>query len=371
MEAGVDSGCQFQRLTPAGTGAITVLELTGGSAWATVRALCRRPNDKPLPPHPAKPGHWFANLGHGAGDEVVVVLTDVPPQDRVEIHGHGGEQVARYLMAELQRHGAVPAESATSEYGPFDANSREYLLAHAPTQRVANILLDQYSGAFDRACRDILEREQWPLLEELHVHLRLAEHLIEPWRIVIAGAPNAGKSTLINALLGFERCITAPTAGTTRDLIRSRGAIDGWPVELVDTAGLRTGESEIEQAGIDLARSEMRSADLVLWLADSTDPHAALPPPEVRGILLATKCDEPPAWHSAEAVRISAKTGERIGDLLAMISRELIPAPPQRGRPVPATPDQMRGVRAAMRAYRSGDLAAARRELAASVRLVE
>ena len=74
-----------------------------------------------------------------------------------------------------------------------------------------------------------------------------------PWRVVVFGAPNVGKSSLINALAGYERAIVSPTPGTTRDVVTVTTAIDGWPVQLSDTAGFRETQDELESAGIELA----------------------------------------------------------------------------------------------------------------------
>ena len=98
--------------------------------------------------------------------------------------------------------------------------------------------------------------------------------LTEPWIVVLCGQPNVGKSSLINALSGFERAIVHPTAGTTRDLVSQHTAIDGWPVELIDSAGIRDAGNAIEQAGIEKARQVIDSADLVIHVIDATEKDA-------------------------------------------------------------------------------------------------
>src|SRR5205823_6640829 len=83
---------------------------------------------------------------------------------------------------------------------------------------------------------------------------------------------NVGKSSLINALAGYQRSIVAPTPGTTRDVVRVPVALDGWPVELLDTAGLRGDAPALEAAGIEQAREQAASADLCVWVLDATVP---------------------------------------------------------------------------------------------------
>ena len=100
--------------------------------------------------------------------------------------------------------------------------------------------------------------------------------LTEGITVVMAGAPNAGKSTLLNALAGFDAAIVTPVPGTTRDVLRERVLVDGVPVLLLDTAGLREGGDDIENEGMRRARAAMAQADRILFLIDSsTDPQGA------------------------------------------------------------------------------------------------
>ena len=92
---------------------------------------------------------------------------------------------------------------------------------------------------------------------------------------MVAGRPNVGKSSLINALLGYPRSIVHPTAGTTRDVVTAATAIDGWPVLLADTAGLGVGGDAVERAGIALAHQQMAQADLIVLLFDLSVPWTA------------------------------------------------------------------------------------------------
>ena len=151
-----------------------------------------------------------------------------------------------------------------------------------------------------------------------------ARMLKEGFRVVLAGPPNSGKSTLFNALVEDEAAITAPTAGTTRDVLQRSCAIAGIPFTFVDTAGLRDGsEDAIEIIGIERARSALDLADLVLWLGNENEgPHGAW---EVE-----TKTDLAGATSKAAPdIRISAKTGEGLEELRGRLitrARQSLPA---------------------------------------------
>src|SRR5207248_2181626 len=150
-------------------------------------------------------------------------------------------------------------------------------LADAATVRTAAVVLDQASGTLRRALQGLFahleaaEYEQYAArLSELRRWQRLGEHLTTPWRVVLAGAANVGKSSLLNALAGYQRSIVAPTPGTTRDVVTATLAIDGWPVEVCDTAGLRSAGEVLEGQGIEQARDAAATADLCLWLLDAS-----------------------------------------------------------------------------------------------------
>ena len=212
------------------------------------------------------------------------------------------------------------------------------LLAHAPTTRTAAILLDQVNGAWQRVMP-----EQAPRLAEL---IPLGQHLVEPWKVVIASAPNVGKSSLMNALAGFTRSIVTDTPGTTRDVVRTRIAIDGWPIELVDTAGIRAAESDVEQQGIERARQALADADLRFWLLDGS--AVPIHPADASGWhFLINKSDLPPAWDWAsipKATPLSAKTGIGVPALCEWISATLVPRPAVVGEAGPCLPEQVNWV---------------------------
>jgi tRNA modification GTPase len=147
---------------------------------------------------------------------------------------------------------------------------------------------------------------------------RGGERLREGFTVVIAGRPNAGKSTLLNALARRDVAIVSPFAGTTRDLIEVHLDLEGLPVIVVDTAGLRESDDPIEREGVSRARARAQAADLVLWLIPPEG--AGEPPPQgVETLKIATKADlgVPPADSD---FLVSAATGQGIPDLLTRIA---------------------------------------------------
>jgi tRNA modification GTPase len=149
-----------------------------------------------------------------------------------------------------------------------------------------------------------------------------AERLRDGVRIVVAGPPNAGKSSLLNWLAGRDVAITSAVAGTTRDVIEAPTAIAGAPFLLVDTAGLRESADEVEAAGVERARRNLAAADLILWLG----PPGDCPNPD-RSIRVQSKIDILPIDSAAEA-HVSAETGEgmeRLVDVIMSRARALLP----------------------------------------------
>jgi tRNA modification GTPase len=151
------------------------------------------------------------------------------------------------------------------------------------------------------------------------------ERLREGALVVLAGRPNAGKSSLFNALLGSERALVTEIAGTTRDAIEAHTSFLGWPVRLVDTAGLRDTDDRIERMGVETSRRWLDSADLVLLCLDADDgPERPVLPAE-RTLTLHTKADLGLPIR-AEALAVSAVTGEGLGALRRGVAERLFGA---------------------------------------------
>ncbi|NQT16257.1 MAG: 50S ribosome-binding GTPase, partial [Planctomycetes bacterium] len=245
-------------------------------------------------------------------------------------------------------------------------------VADARTERTAAVLLDQHHGALRRALegiqRELRAGPTAAALRELHTLLARADvgrHLVRPWRVILAGLPNVGKSSLINALVGHERAIVHPTAGTTRDVVSAATAINGWPVELADTAGLRESEHRLERAAVELARQESASADLALLVFDSSRPWSEADQTLVEGrpdgLVIHNKCDLPACSdrRRPNGLSTSALAGRGIENLLQAIVDRLVPDPPSPGAAVPFTADQIERIEAAAGASEHNDVPAA------------
>jgi tRNA modification GTPase len=363
-------------LTPPGAAAIATLAMRGPRALAVVRELCRPGSE------PQRGDIILSSVGQDLADKVVVTLKRDGLVPWVEIHCHGGPQVIHLLTDALQSYGVRPCTwqelERMSRAGVIQAAAGA-ALAEALTARTAAILLDQYRGAFGRAVEAIqaaLARDDGTnagrMLAEIARYTEVGRHLTVPWRMVVAGAPNVGKSSLVNALAGFPRCVVATSPGTTRDVVTALIAVEGWPVELADTAGLREAAGELEEQGIGRARQAAATADLCLWLLDaSTAPiypsRGAVTQPAggPRDMLWAVnKIDLPWSWdlqQAAGSVHISARTGAGLTELCQAAGRALVPSAPPPGAPVPFTPYLCDQVEEAHRHCLSGRVEDARR----------
>lgn len=256
----------------------------------------------------------------------------------LELHGHGGPMVMEAVIAyvlELGARRAQPGEftqraflndkldltQAESIADLIDADSRAAAQAamrslqgefsamvHGLTEAVVD-LRTYVEAAIDFPEEEIdflADRELTDRMQTVRDHFggveqsaRQGRLLRDGMTVVIAGRPNAGKSSLLNRLAGYDAAIVTPIPGTTRDVLRERIAIDGMPLHVLDTAGLRKSRDEVEEEGIRRAEAEMKHADRVLFVIDAaTDPmgtsyheeHSRLPG-EVPVTLIFNKCD--------------------------------------------------------------------------------
>ena len=330
---------QYLELTPRGRGAISVVGVRGDDARKCLDRLFSPASSKSflsLSDDSIVYGTW-----NSTGEDLLVVQTAA---DSFEVQCHGSLAAVASVKADLQSGGAAESADSSAWLPAGNEYQAEIVVAMqaCTTQRTASHLLRQYhlwatANLQDRA-----------VVEQALSFATFGEKLTSPWRIVLCGRPNVGKSSLINALSGFQRAIVHDTAGTTRDLVSQQTAIDGWPVELIDSAGIRDAENQIEKAGVAKAVEIIKQADLVLHLVDAA---ADCPfEPEVSqhraGIIVINKvdlCQSPKVPNvSCPVIEVSAKTGRGIEELFDLISKVLVPAEPKPDQIVPVTKNLQR-----------------------------
>jgi tRNA modification GTPase len=343
-------------LTPRGRGAVATVAVGGHGGLSCVAARFAAARGRPLDELPVGRiyfGRWRAS--DGAGEELVVSRRS----GWVELHCHGGIAASDAIVQDLVQDGCREVSWAEFVWrtapDPLTAEAC-VALAHARTDRTAAILMDQWRGALRDAWRQMesaIEAQQRTLaiacLQRLLSRSRVGTHLIEPYRVVLCGPPNVGKSTLINALLGYHRSIVFDQPGTTRDVLTAYTALEGWPVELSDTAGLRDEARGIEAEGIDRSRRQIERADLVIYVADSAEPcppTAVSHAPDTRRLLVQNKVDLGTAQLDGADILTSAVTGAGIAELAQAIAQRLVPQPPLPGQAVPFTVRQIDALQA-------------------------
>jgi tRNA modification GTPase len=289
--------------------AIAMVRVSGSQAGPVVNALAGK-----VPPARAATRALLRDASGQPIDDAVVLWFPGPAsatgEDIAEFHVHGGRAVLAALFAALagfdQVRAAEPGEFTRRafENGKLDLTEAEGLddLIHADTDRQRRQALRQLKGLLGDRARDwrarIIEASALieagidfsdegdvpaeliapaiakvkALLAEIQEVLAAqgqSERLRDGLVVAIAGPPNVGKSTLINQLARREVAIVSPHAGTTRDVIEVQLDLDGYPVTVIDTAGIRETDDPVEQEGVRRARARAAEADLVLWLADS------------------------------------------------------------------------------------------------------
>ncbi len=333
-------------ITPIGQGGIGVVQVSGPSAQGIADRVFRSPRGKRLVDALANTLHY----GHVVGpdgqiiDEVIVRVADAHAswlgEPTVEINCHGGVAAVRAILDAVVESGArrVPWTDVglrAFRGGRIDAVQLEawWRLPAAATSLAADMLLAQWRGALSQAAQEA--RAGGGPIDALVQTARVGIALCEPAKVVIAGRPNVGKSTLFNALVAQERALVHDQPGTTRDYVSAWVELRGVPIVLIDTAGVRRPADAIEASGIELARSQMANADLVLLLADTAPPtapeaRAALGLPEDRPLLVVrTKADLGPGAAGAPpgSVSVSGTTGEGLQTLGDRILEALVGAP--------------------------------------------
>ncbi len=360
--------------TPLGSGGIGIIRISGKEAAGIAGALFRPSRQRDLQGPLSHRLYLGRILDPETGrdlDEVMMVCMQAPRsytrEDVVEIHSHSGPAALRAILDLVLGQGARladPGEFTLRAFlnGRIDLTQAEAVIdiVNARTRSFLEIAAAQLHGGLSKTvetCREALLDLQAELEaaidfpEEPETALRaeaaagklekqvLAELiplvkqygagriLREGLRVVVAGLPNAGKSSLMNRLLQRERAIVSPFPGTTRDFLEEPLNLGGLAAMIVDTAGLQETEDPVERIGVEKTREKIREADLLLFLVDAARPMAevlpesGLPDPGKPTILVLNKMDLrdpdwdpeiPKAWQGLPRVRISALQGHGI-----------------------------------------------------------
>lgn len=345
--------------TPPGVGGVGIVRVSGPRAGVIAERLAGA-----LPAPRLATFSRFRDEAGGVVDEGLILYFQAPHsftgEDVVEFQGHGGPVVLDLLLQRVLGLGARPARPGEfSERaflnGKIDLAQAEAIadLVEASSTAAARSAVRSLEGEFSRRIDDLVNalirlrmyieaaidfpEEDIDFLGEkkvsndllsieaqlrkIRASARLGVVLREGMRLVIAGRPNVGKSSLLNALAQRESAIVTEVPGTTRDVLREQIQIDGMPLHVVDTAGLRDTLDVVEREGIKRAEAEIAGADLVLWVYDSREGSAAADvlnarlPEEVPLALVANKSDLSGVapgvrrQENRDLIVISARTG--------------------------------------------------------------
>jgi tRNA modification GTPase len=357
-------------LTPRGRGAVATVRVVGDCRLLDTvdPPPFRAANGKPLSEQPIN-RIVFGEWGTDVCEQVVLCRTG---EQTIEIHCHGGEAAARTILSSLESVGcriATWKRLAEETNGKFEVECLE-ALARAATSRTAEFLLEQHRGVL-RPEIEAIHQFLCPVpvkrgvpsgfsltpdsrraaLSRLDGLLRWGSfglHLSCPWTVVLGGRSNVGKSSLVNALLGYSRSIVFDQPGTTRDVVTAETALQGWPIRFSDTAGIRQHADDLERAGIERAHRTLAEADCRILLFDtSRPPHVddwQLMVEWPDAIRIAHKFDLPNVWGDAtpaDAVCVSSVTREGVDVLAEVLIAKLVPEVPEPGTPIPITHRQI------------------------------
>lgn len=362
------------RATPAGRGGVAIVRVSGPAA----RTIAAQLAGGPPPPRRAvlRP---FGSAGCEPLDTGLLLYFPAPHsytgEDVVEFQLHGSPLLTRMLVDAIVACGARPARAGEFTERAWlndrlDLAQAEAVadLIDASTEAAARAARRSLAGAFSAAVLELDEQvaalrtwveaaldfpdEDIDVLDDAGLAARIAtldaafDHLERTVRhgrllrdgvqVVIAGRPNAGKSSLLNALAGHDAAIVTDVPGTTRDLVRAELDFDGLPVHVIDTAGLHEAADAIEREGMRRTRAELGHADLILLVIDTTNPAGddaalrAAMPAGVPVILVLNKIDASgqPAGHREaaggdEAVGVCALTGAGLDALRARVGERV------------------------------------------------
>ena len=356
--------------TPRGEGGIAIVRVSGEEAERVLKGAFRPAGHKKAfeyESHRLYFGHVIDDEG-GVIDEAMAVLMRAPRsytrEDVAEIHCHGGNSAAERVLRRALELGAVPAAPGeftrrAFENGRIDLSRAEAVMGviSAGSEAALRASVRELEGGVSRfigECRqeltDLLSlieasngfpdeidepaaahkvaREARKIARRLLARAdeKAARVVREGVSVVLAGRPNVGKSSLMNALTGTERAIVTEIPGTTRDVLTENVTLDGIRVSLSDTAGQRDAADRVEMIGVERARAAQKNADIVLIVIDGSEPltdedRRLLDGRDERAIVVLNKDDAATKEETdiSPDIRVSARTGEGIAALAEMI----------------------------------------------------
>ncbi|NND83054.1 MAG: tRNA uridine-5-carboxymethylaminomethyl(34) synthesis GTPase MnmE [Gammaproteobacteria bacterium] len=344
--------------TPPGKGGVGVIRISGALAADIGQQVCGRPIA------PRKIINTNFTDANGVVIDSGLCLRFVAPasftgEDVVELQGHGGPVIQDLLMQRVLELGARQARAGEFSERAFINDKIDLAQAEAiadlidsSTAQAARGAMRSLQGEFSAHVRALLKElialrmyveaaidfpeEEIDFLAEQKVQdqvqrltTKLSDTIAQAgqgailrngFNLVLAGKPNAGKSSLLNALAGEDAAIVTDIPGTTRDTVRVTIELDGLPVHIVDTAGLRDSDDTVEKIGVERARSAIAAADHVLELVDLSDPdQSALPEFDVPTTRVYNKLDLAAERVPEGVIAISATRGDGMQELTAMI----------------------------------------------------
>ena len=348
--------CYLETLTGHGRAAIAVVRLSGNSCEMLLERCFVPASVLPYRIGQIRYGHW-----DGPDGESVVVTPVASPIEAeslieaestksmpmaFEIHCHGGNAATAAIAHSLQVAASslgLSLEPAPLKHG--DAAIASRVAANCVTEKTTAYALAQARGAFrdwmDEA-HAVASKRGGPLdpttavqgfraCDVLRWSKRIGLRLAQPREVCLWGVPNVGKSTLINAILGHERAITMDMPGTTRDVVRGETAIEGWPIVIADTAGIRSTTDAIELEGVRRAAVAADAADLVLWVGG---PEGIPDQPRHDRIVKVWNQSDRSSPPTDDWITTVATTGDGLDTLMRSIVAALVGDLP----PVPSQP---------------------------------
>ena len=299
--------------TPVGTGGLAVIRISGPDAVSVANSVFRGRDLRKVPSHQAVHGFVVDPASGQKIDEVLVLpmrgSRTFTGEDTVEIDSHGGMYIVRRILEALLGAGAVMAERGEFSKraflnGKMDLNEAEAVMdmIDAKTSYSLQAAVSQMGGVLSEKIEklrrqlldmmvsmevnidypeyDVPEITDEEIFRVIHIVRDEAVHLLKSAdsgqllrtgvKCALVGVPNVGKSSWLNLLLGQQRAIVTDIPGTTRDVLEEMLDLDGIPVRLVDTAGLRTTGDLVEKLGVERSYHSMEEADLILWVRDAS-----------------------------------------------------------------------------------------------------